>query len=79
MKKSFVSTLMLCFFLGTFGAHRYYIEDKKIGNRFLIASLIGFITLFFGIGFLILFIVAIFQFIDLVAVLNRKAPFDNLD
>ncbi len=49
-EKNWVATLLLCFFLGCFGVHRFYVG--KIGTGILWLITLGF----FGIGTLVDFI-----------------------
>lgn len=61
-EKSWVATLLLCVFLGSFGAHRFYVG--KIGTgiaMFLIMLLLGWL----GIGLLIC---GIWSLIDLIMI-----------
>ena len=52
-------------FLGGFGAHHFYLENKKKGIWDLAAFIIGWLTSAMGIGFFIIGIVGIFCIIDL--------------
>jgi TM2 domain-containing membrane protein YozV len=66
--KSIVIALLLWFFLGILGAHRFYMGDFKYGRWQLILSIIGFITLIVAIGYLILLVVIIWVLYDLVVI-----------
>lgn len=64
-KKSLVVAIFLCLFLGGFGAHHFYLENKKKGLWYLAAFIIGWLTSAMGIGFFIIGIIGIFCIIDL--------------
>ena len=66
--KSIVIALLLWFFLGLGGAHRFYMGDFKYGRWQLILSIIGFITIIVFIGWLILAVVLAWVLYDLVVI-----------
>jgi TM2 domain-containing membrane protein YozV len=65
-KKSVLSAYLLWFFLGGFGAHRFYMG--KIGSAvgLMVLNLFGWLTLSVYIGFLILAVVGIWLIIDAI-------------
>lgn len=74
-KKSAVIAYVLWFFLGLLGAHRFYLGKTFSAIVMLALTLIGYLTLAVGIGFIILAIVALWWIIDAVLILlaARKA------
>jgi TM2 domain-containing membrane protein YozV len=51
-KKDYVPTLLLCFFLGTFGAHRFYVG--KIGTGILMLVTLGGLGIWMLIDFILI-------------------------
>jgi len=51
-KKGFVPTLLLCFFLGTFGVHRFYVG--KIGTGVLMLVTLGGLGIWMLIDFILI-------------------------
>ena len=70
--RSVVVTLLLWFFLGTFGVYRMYLGKVGTGILMLVLTIIGFITIPILIGIFILIGVFIWWIIDLVCIL--KSP-----
>jgi len=66
--KSIGIALLLWLFLGFLGAHRFYMGDFKYGRWQLILSIIGVITLFIMIGWVILLGVVAWVLYDLVVI-----------
>lgn len=64
--KSRLATSLLAWFLGTFGAHRFYLG--KIGSAvgMLILSILGYATIAFAAGFIFLGAVGIWALIDFI-------------
>ena len=67
--KSKVAAAVLCFFLGQFGIHRFYLGQAGSGAIMLVLALIGWATTGILIGFLPLTIVWIWELIDFVRIL----------
>ena len=64
-KKSAVVAYLLWFFLGTFGAHRFYLNLYGTGAAILIITLASFLLMFVGIGVFTIWISVIWVFVDL--------------
>ena len=50
--KGFVPTILLCFFLGSFGAHRFYVG--KIGTGILMLITLGGLRIWMLVDFIII-------------------------
>lgn len=64
-KSTMVAYLFLFFFVGQFGAHRFYVGKTGSALILLILGLLGYFTPFFSIGIFILIPVWIWIFIDI--------------
>ena len=65
--KSRLTTTLLAWFLGIFGAHRFYLGKTGAAVGMLILSILYFATVWFwGIGFIFLIAVGIWAFIDFI-------------
>lgn len=51
-ERSFVATILLCFFLGTFGAHRFY--AGKIGTGILMLVTLGGLGIWMLVDFIVI-------------------------
>lgn len=71
--KSKVAAALLSFFLGMFGIHRFYLGRVGSGVAMLILSIIGGLTTGIIVGFVLLFIVGIWDVVDFFRIL-----FNNL-
>ncbi|WP_293380244.1 TM2 domain-containing protein [Phenylobacterium sp. SCN 70-31] len=70
-KKSAGAAYLLWFFLGGVGAHRFYmgLTGSAIGQ--LVLSVLGWATIWFGIGFLFLAALGIWLLIDLFTLAGK--------
>ncbi len=65
--KSRLATTLLVWFLGIFGAHRFYLGKTGTAIAMLILGLLYFITVWFwGIGFIFLIAVGLWALIDFI-------------
>lgn len=66
--KSRLTTVLLTFFLGIFGVHRFYIGKPKTATVMLILSILYLVTirLWGGIMFISLAVVGLWAFIDFI-------------
>lgn len=70
--KSMALALVLWFFLGVFGAHRFYLGDNQSGSVILFLWIFGWITVWFVVGLIPLIIVGIWWFVDLFLILCKN-------
>ncbi len=77
-KKSILAAYVLWFFLGLFGAHRFYLDEKGTGVGMLIITLASLVLMFVFIGFFTIFITIIWDFVDLFLIpgMTRKCNND---
>lgn len=61
--KKFVVAILLCLFLGAYGAHRFYVGEKKTAFIMLALGLVGFIT--FGLTSLVSAVWALYDLIQI--------------
>ena len=73
-KKSAVVAYLLWFFLGTFGAHRFYLNLYGTGAAILIITLVSILLMFVGVGIVTIWISVIWVFVDLFLIpgITRK-------
>lgn len=62
--KSRLTALLLCFFLGLLGIHRFYVEKTKSGIAFILIALISIF-----LAFIPLIITIVWCFIDFIMIL----------
>jgi len=68
--KSRLAVVLLAWFLGTFGLHRFYIGKVGTGLVILILGILGWVTTWIlGLGFIFLTVAGIWVFIDFVMAL----------
>jgi TM2 domain-containing membrane protein YozV len=63
---------LLCFFLGTLGAHRFYTGHIGTAIAQLVLSIIGYATLYFVVGTIVLAALGIWVLVDLIMILVGK-------
>lgn len=76
-QKQWIVAVLLAFFFGTFGLHNFYLGNTQRGMVQLGLFLGGSITSFILIGFIPLFIVSIWAFVEFIMVLLGISPFDR--
>ena len=65
--KSRLATALLAWFLGTFGAHRFYLGKIGTAVVMLVLGLVGYATVaFYGIGVAFLAVVGIWSLVDFI-------------
>ena len=65
-KKSLFIAYLFLLFVGSFGAHRFYLKRKGSGLIMLACTVLGFLTVSVGIGAALLVIVTIWTVVDAV-------------
>jgi TM2 domain-containing membrane protein YozV len=76
--KSVGAAYLLWFFLGSLGAHRFYLGRSLSGAIMLILLVIGGITLVIGIGAILLIVVGIWALIDAFLIPGMVAQQKNV-
>ena len=71
--KSKVAAALLSLFLGTFGIHRFYLGRVSSGVAMLVVTILGWLTTGIIVGFVLIFITAIWALVDFFRIL-----FNNL-
>jgi len=61
-----IVALLLCFFLGFLGIHSFYLGNNKKGIWQLVMFLVGILTFWFIIGYVILVALSIWVLIDFI-------------
>jgi TM2 domain-containing membrane protein YozV len=69
-----VIAMLLAFFLGHWGVHRFYMGYNTHGMVMLSLSLLGILTFCFGIGILILIGVGIWAFVEFIMICCNNLP-----
>lgn len=72
--KSKVVAAVLCFFLGSFGVHRFYLGRAGSGAAMLVMSILGWLTTGIFVGFIFVAIVGIWDVIDFFRILFNGMP-----
>lgn len=70
-KKRLIAVL-LCFFLGIFGAHRFYAGRMQSAVLILVLTVLGWVTLVIGVGFVLMAAACIWAFVDFISILSGK-------
>ena len=73
-KKSATVAYLLWFFLGAFGAHRFYLNLQGTGAVLLIVTLLSLALMFVGVGLVTIWISIVWVFVDLFLIpgITRK-------
>jgi len=71
-QKSRLALTLLALFLGELGVHRFYTGHIGTGIIMLVLTIIGYSTIVFGIGFVFLGIVGIWNIVDLILAIAGK-------
>lgn len=67
--KERVVALLLCFFLGVFGAHRFYAGRTASAVLILVLTALGWATAIIGVGFVLIAAASVWVFIDFIIIL----------
>lgn len=63
--KDIVIAYVLWFFLGSIGIHRFYTGRVGSGIAMMLLNVVGWITVWFVVGFVFFFVLGIWLFIDI--------------
>lgn len=74
-QKSWVASFLLAFFLGSFGVHNFYLGYSSRAKIQLLLGVGGIVTSPLIIGFLPLFIVGVWAFIEFIMILLSVGEF----
>ena len=66
---------MLSAFLGTWGAHNFYLGYRNRAITQLVMTLVGYLTAVFVVGFVLLGAVSIWVFVDFIRILLRSGEY----
>lgn len=75
--KSRLATTLLAFFLGTFGAHRFYIGKTGTAIVMLVLTIIGIPLCFVIVGFALLAAVGIWTLVDFIFAVSGNMKDSN--
>jgi len=76
--KSRLATTLLAFFLGEFGAHRFYVGKNGTAIVMLLLGIVGLATMWAFVGIVFLIAVGIWAFVDfIVAVVGSMRDKDG--
>ena len=67
--KSRTVAALLAFFLGEFGAHRFYLGHTGLAVTMLVLGIVGFIGSFFLVGLILFIPVCIWALVDFILIL----------
>jgi TM2 domain-containing membrane protein YozV len=76
-KKSLVIAYLLWWFLGSFGAHRFYLGRNGTASAMLVLTIVSIPLIFVGIGLVTLLISGIWAFIDAFLIPGICRDFNN--
>ena len=70
--KSKVAAALFAFFLGMFGAHKFYLGYTGPGVALLVSTIVGFITAIFVVGAVVIIVVAIIVLIEFFIIVFKS-------
>lgn len=76
-RKSTSTAILLCFFLGIWGVHRFYAGQSGSGAAMLIITAVSILLMFVIVGFLTIWITIIWQFVDLFLCSEMVRKYNN--
>lgn len=76
-QKSKLAAALLAFFLGALGIHNFYLGYTGKAVCQLVLTIFGYLTAIFAIGFLFIFAVGIWAFIEFIMILIGGGKYDR--
>ena len=65
MEKQRIIAIVLALLFGVYGVHWFYLNKNDKGVKYLITTIIGFVTSFLIIGFIPILVICVLSIIDL--------------
>ncbi|AKE39083.1 Putative membrane protein [Corynebacterium camporealensis] len=75
--KSWIATMLLCFFLGTFGIHNFYLGNRLRGICQLVLNGVGWLFSFILIGYPMLWLLWAWVLVEFVLIILRTGGYGS--
>ncbi|WP_459588000.1 TM2 domain-containing protein [Corynebacterium camporealensis] len=76
-QKSWIAALLLCFFLGSWGVHNFYLGNTTKGVVQLVMWILGMLTVWFIVGALLLFPLYIWVIVEFIMLIVGANGYDR--
>jgi TM2 domain-containing membrane protein YozV len=76
-KKSVGVAYLLWFFLGWLGVHRFYAKRTGSAVAILLLTILGWVTVFFGVGLIFFVVVGVWLFVDIFLIPGIVASYNS--